>query len=91
MAPRCNFSAPPALTPAEQTAANLRAAAFAVEQGAAFGYMAGPRLDAYRRIEAIEEDLRWARHYRAPDLEERTAQALAEAGSIADTWRERWE
>ena len=91
MASRRKSSAPPALTPAEQTAANLRAAAFAVEQGAAFGYMAGTRLDAYRRIEAIREDLKWAHHYRAPDLDERTAQALAEAGSIADTWRERWD
>lgn len=80
------------LSPAEQAAEDLRSAALAVQAGGDLGvYMSGGRLQAYRRIEALGKDLEQARHYGAPDLDERIARAVAEAWTVAEPWRERWD
>jgi hypothetical protein len=78
-------------TPEEKTRDRFRDALADVRQGAPFGYMAGPRLDDFRRIEEIARDLDTARRLAVPDLEERTAAAVREASMVADYWRERWD
>lgn len=74
-------------TPEEE----IRRASLIVENGAAYGYMAGHRLDDFRRIEGIGRDLEDARRLAVPDLDDRTAAAVRAAWAVAEPWRGRWE
>ena len=78
-------------TPEDKMRERIRDALADVRMGAPFGYMAGARLDDFRRIEAIARELDTARRFAVPDLEERAAAAVREASMVADYWRERWE
>jgi hypothetical protein len=78
-------------TPEEKTLDRFRDALADVRLGAPFGYMAGPRLDDFRRIEEIARDLDTARRFAVLDLEERAAAAIREVSMVADCWRERWD
>ena len=69
----------------------IRRASLIVEKGAAYGYMAGARLDDYRRIEGIGRDLEDARRLAVPDLDARSAAAVRAAWAVAGPWRGRWE
>ena len=75
------------LTAAEEADRALSAALRAIQSGAAYGYMAGGRLDDYRRVEAIRQNLGHARALGVDDLDARAAEALSEAGAIAEPWR----
>ena len=74
-------------TPEEE----IRRASLIVEKGAAYGYMAGRRLDDYRRVEAIAANLGMARAFGVTDLAARTVDAVTAAETIAETWRGREE
>jgi hypothetical protein len=78
-------------SPEEKICERIRDALADVRLGAPFGYMAGPRLDDFHRIEEIARELDTARRFAVPDLEERTAAAVREASMVAEYWRERWE
>jgi len=69
----------------------IRRALAIVELGAAFGYMAGHRLDDFRRIEGISRDLGEARRFGVPNLDDRTIAAVWEAWDVAEPWRGWWE
>ena len=69
----------------------IRWASLIVERGAPYGYMAGHRLDDFRRIEGIARDLEDARRLAVPDLGDRTAAAVRAAWAVAGPWRGRWE
>ena len=69
----------------------IRRALAIVELGAAFGYMAGHRLDDFRRIEEIARNLTDACRFGVPDLDDRTAAAVREAWDVAEPWRGWWE
>ncbi len=80
-------AAPVVRTPDEE----IRRASLIVENGAAYGYMAGARLADYRRIEGIGRDLEDARRLAVPDLGDRTAEAVRAAWAVAEPWRGWWE
>ncbi|HQJ88396.1 MAG TPA: hypothetical protein PLY91_07640 [Methanoregulaceae archaeon] len=86
------YSRPAEVVTPEITAdLEIRKASGIVRCGALYGYMAGHRLDDFRRIEAIARDLHDARRLAVPDLDRRTAAAVREAWSVAEPWRERWD
>lgn len=78
-------------TPEEETHRLIRAALADVQRGAAYGYMNGPRLQDFRRIEEIGRDLEDARRLGLADVDARAAAAVATAAAVAGPWRERWE
>ena len=79
------------LTAAEEADRALSHALIAIRNGAADGYMAGRRLDDYRRVEAIAANLGMARAFGVTDLDARTVDAVTAAETIAETWRGREE
>lgn len=79
------------LTAAEEADRALSSALRNIQRGAAYGYMADHRLDDYRRVQALGVALASARALELPDLDARTAAAVAAADEIAEPWRGWWE
>lgn len=79
------------LTADEEADRALSGALVCIQTGAPFGYMAGARLEDYRRVEAIRVNLGLARALGVDDIDARTAAAVTAASGIAEPWRGRWE
>ena len=79
------------LTDEEKADRALSGALVDIRRGAAYGYMAGSRLEDYRRVQALGVALAAARALELSDLDTRAAAAVAAAGRIAEPWRGRWE
>ena len=79
------------LTAAEEADRALSKTLWDIQRGAAYGYMAGDRLEDYRRVQALRVALASACALELPDLDARTAAAVAAAGRIAEPWRGWWE
>lgn len=79
------------LTAEEEADRALSGALVDIRSGAAYGYMAGSRLEDYRRVEALGVALASARALELSDLDARAAAAVAAADAIAEPWRGWWE
>jgi len=79
------------LTVAEEADRALSVALLDIRAGAPFGYVAGARLEDYRRVEALGVALAAARALGIADLDARTAAAVETAGAITEPWRGWWE
>lgn len=79
------------LTAAEEADRALSGALWEIQRGAPYGYMAGDRLEDYRRVQALRVALASAQALELPGLPARSAAAVAAAGRIAEPWRGWWE
>ena len=79
------------LSAAEEADRALSGALWDIQRGAPYGYMAGDRLEDYRRVQALRVALASARALELSDLAYRAAAAVAAAGRIAEPWRGWWE